>query len=457
MNRLYHKLHLYFQHMLKSINDFVISNHKYIVSFFIQWLLGFSILCNFIVIYNQIDNYQFCIYYIVVAISYVIYILIYSRLKIHISTRSFLAFLGNVLVLCLYILGLVNLIKGLPNPIYLENLSTFSYYRYMLFLAFALIGIFLYLLLKANFMTDHITTLANYISFPYFKEEIRLLLASRNTNHFKFMIISFITYNPAPHVMKNLTLFKDGKLQIVKLSLTSCRINCKIGAKRNNLVNTIYIFRNELIQNSKLRLKSHITSSCVYSPLYTKSIRHFSSTVLIISRVTHFCATPFNMDLTMINTQTVKRDPNSTRVSSTVVNQIRNENHGFVNNKIVRPYTSCPGIYCPRIFCLYHCPFNMGIRSRFVIIMLSTLSSMIPNNFIAFYQSFVKVDKSRLRCRPSTLNRISGFYTDTGIFAKGISTRTSLNAKRLFSSLPLSRLSTHLSRPTFLYYTPKLI
>lgn len=89
-----------------------------------------------------------------------------------------------------------------------------------------------------------------------------------------------------------------------------------------------------------------------------------------------------------------------------------------------------------RVTCFRVVPF-----SRIITQSMWRLSSMIPNNFIAFYQSFVKVDKSRLRCRPSTLNRISRFYTDTGIFASGISTHTillgsgcSLNAKRLFSS-----------------------
>jgi hypothetical protein len=112
--------------------------------------------------------------------SFIIYIFLYSWLNVRKSMPSFLAFFGNILILCLYILGFINLIKGLPNPIYLENLSTFSYYRYMLFLIIALIGICTYLLFKLGVIPNSWESKLSIFTFPYFKEEIRKLLASRD-------------------------------------------------------------------------------------------------------------------------------------------------------------------------------------------------------------------------------------------------------------------------------------
>jgi hypothetical protein len=112
------------------------------------------------------------------CITFIIYLFLYWCSNLDIYLSSFLAFFGNVIILALYIIGFINLSKGLPNPVYLENLSSYSYYRYMVFLGLALVGIFFYLLIKANIMRDSITTFANYISFPYFKEEVRILIAS---------------------------------------------------------------------------------------------------------------------------------------------------------------------------------------------------------------------------------------------------------------------------------------
>jgi hypothetical protein len=138
---------------------------------------------SFIIMYSNNLNtsaYGYLYVYDFVFITLILYIFVHWWLNVERSISSYLAFLGNVLILSLYILGFVNLIKGLPNPIYVENLSTFSYYRYMLFLIIALIGICTYLLFKLGVIPNSWESKLSFITFPYFKEEIRILLASRD-------------------------------------------------------------------------------------------------------------------------------------------------------------------------------------------------------------------------------------------------------------------------------------
>ena len=103
----------------------------------------------------------------------IIYIIFYYYHKLDITLTSWIAFLVNSTIFGLFIYGIFNIYyKGLP-PIYVEDLSVFSYYRYLSFLVLTVLTLLVYFLFK-NYPS--MNSLVKYFTFPYLKEELRLIL-----------------------------------------------------------------------------------------------------------------------------------------------------------------------------------------------------------------------------------------------------------------------------------------
>lgn len=162
----------FIKNLIKDIRVFVNStNHKYI---------GFTLLGIFIFGCSLYVPHVYTAVAIFLWLILIVYSMLYTWRELPMSFSSYLAFSGNMIILSLYTLGLLNLMKGLPNPIYIENLSTFSYYRYMVFLGAALIAITFYFLFKLGVIPSSWQSKTSLLTFPYLKEEFRIVLDSFN-------------------------------------------------------------------------------------------------------------------------------------------------------------------------------------------------------------------------------------------------------------------------------------
>lgn len=176
-----------------------LTNHKYIV-LVVSLCIIILVSCHYVpYVYTAVATFLW--------LTLIVYIMLYTWRHLSISVPSYLAFLGNVLFLSLYILGFINLIKGLPNPIYLENLSTFSYYRYMLFLSVALMGICIYFFLKLEIIPHSWGSKLYFFTFPYLKEEIRVLLYSWNDTFFGPICCSIMDHIHSSKVFRSVFVF----------------------------------------------------------------------------------------------------------------------------------------------------------------------------------------------------------------------------------------------------------
>ena len=121
-----------------------------------------------------------CLWYFIVAISY---ILLYIWRNLLITLRSFICFIINFFILSLFLFGFYNLYLGFPQPIHIEDLSLFSYYRYLIFLVITVLGLFFYILLRF-YPSPFLESFINLVTFPYLKEDVRLFLNSWNDSIF---------------------------------------------------------------------------------------------------------------------------------------------------------------------------------------------------------------------------------------------------------------------------------
>jgi hypothetical protein len=114
----------------------------------------------------------------------IIYTIIYIWRNVPFTLKSFIAFIINSWFFSLFLFGFYRIYIGIPDTIYIENLSLYSYYRYMIFLSIAILGLIIYHLVNANRMPNSLLFIANYISFPNLKEEVRLVLYTWNETIF---------------------------------------------------------------------------------------------------------------------------------------------------------------------------------------------------------------------------------------------------------------------------------
>jgi hypothetical protein len=72
-----------------------------------------------------------------------------------------------------FLSGFSILYRGLPQAIYVEDLSIFSYYRYLTLLIFTIIVAILWIILKYNAV---LLPIFSIILYPHLKEQMRIIL-----------------------------------------------------------------------------------------------------------------------------------------------------------------------------------------------------------------------------------------------------------------------------------------
>lgn len=159
--------------LILSVFAFITFFYRILIIFF----LIFSVIL-FIVLFNNIDicyGFFWLILYLLFT-SITFYFLITSYCVIPISLTSWVFFSCNLFILIFYFYGFVKIIFDLKNPLHLEDISSFSFYRYHIFLLLCLIVIILYIF--TLLVPPRILNLINFtkITFPYLKENLRLIM-----------------------------------------------------------------------------------------------------------------------------------------------------------------------------------------------------------------------------------------------------------------------------------------
>lgn len=113
------------------------------------------------------------------CLSSILYYLIFKLLQIKCTLMSFICFNLFFLILVLYLRGLYFLLIHYQDitPIRINNLSLFAQYRYLFYsIMIILFGV----LWGFSFYIENLGKFLTMITFPYIKEEIRLLLYTYN-------------------------------------------------------------------------------------------------------------------------------------------------------------------------------------------------------------------------------------------------------------------------------------
>lgn len=131
--------------------------------------------------YAPVATYvNYILLFILIILS--IYIKLYIWRNRNISIKSFIFFLSNIIQLILYTWSIYFLLFSLQGPIYLKDLSLISQYRHLLFFILIVISILLYIVFYLS--SYQIPFNVSVITFPYLKEEIRLILYTWNDSVF---------------------------------------------------------------------------------------------------------------------------------------------------------------------------------------------------------------------------------------------------------------------------------
>ena len=119
-------------------------------------------------------NHKYIGFYIIFlcGIIFFLYNLIYSLLNLERNIFSFLAFFLFMSICCSYVLGYFYLLKANP-AIYLNNLSMFSYYKYILLTVIGSFFIIYFIMKLAKIIIFQKTKITNKVDM---KEEIRKIL-----------------------------------------------------------------------------------------------------------------------------------------------------------------------------------------------------------------------------------------------------------------------------------------
>lgn len=115
------------------------------------------------------------ILYLLLVLS--IYIKLYYWRNLNMTFKSYILFMLNTVQLMLYLWGFyLFLFVIVQSPIYLQDLSVYSQYRYLLF--FSCFMLFLMISSISYILNQSLVKIAKPLVFPYMKEEIRLILYS---------------------------------------------------------------------------------------------------------------------------------------------------------------------------------------------------------------------------------------------------------------------------------------
>lgn len=121
-----------------------------------------------------------------------IYVKLYLQRNLVISVKSYIFFLINIIQLTLYLWSFYLIVFSLKTSIYKENLSLFTQYRYLI-ISVILISVFFYIVLTCfklfSFKAD---SFISKITYPYFKEEVRLIMYTWNNAIFSSLCSKLI-------------------------------------------------------------------------------------------------------------------------------------------------------------------------------------------------------------------------------------------------------------------------
>jgi len=151
------------------------------------FIIGLMIFISSLISYNSVASQELylktniiILMNILISFNYLLYQIIYSWRGLPMSFNSFIFFMINILQFFLYLLSFNIIMKGLNYPIYIENLSRISQYRY--FILFIISIFFLLCFLITKFFKFDISFYIVFFSFPYLKEQVRLFLYSWNNS-----------------------------------------------------------------------------------------------------------------------------------------------------------------------------------------------------------------------------------------------------------------------------------
>lgn len=125
--------------------------------------------------------YLLCLFFITILI----YIGIYRYRNLTISLSSFIFFFFNFLIGFFFFLSITNIIKGINEPFYIENLSVFSRYHYLIFVILG--SVFAISWFYLRYVPNASPKLQNsilFISKPFLFEESLKLFATWEDNFF---------------------------------------------------------------------------------------------------------------------------------------------------------------------------------------------------------------------------------------------------------------------------------
>jgi len=263
--------------------------------------------------HHIIYDFSFIAYYSIIflfftLVSLSLYIKLYQWRKLEQSVSSFIFFFLNVIQLFLYLFAISLLFNmfyyKISNPIYLDDLSILSQYKYLFLSLISIFFIIFWVIIKIT--GYNIITYSSYITYPYLKEEIRKILDTWNDSFIGDFSI-WLTNKLADHKIFKASLFFSAFLLFyVHRLLLSCLFIgfCFFNQDLRLIVYFIpfkfifwildfvyYYYKTFFMANYNyindlliISLNNPLTSAELDSLLFTREFKDFSFTLSTIAR-----------------------------------------------------------------------------------------------------------------------------------------------------------------------------
>lgn len=169
-----------------SFYSFLSTKNMGLIGHVILDLINFSVMCILSFYHTHLWKYSIILFssiniFLIIMTSVSLYLKLYAKRHLSYSMKSFFWFLLNYIQMFIYIWSCYLICFSAKTPIYKENLSLFSQYRYLLF-SIIVISIILYFLI--TIFKSSKQAFISKISYPYLKEEIRVILYTWNATIF---------------------------------------------------------------------------------------------------------------------------------------------------------------------------------------------------------------------------------------------------------------------------------
>ena len=197
-------------------------NYKFFI--FLIHLLFDIVLVLLILAFNSSPTSYFDYFLIFILLSMYIYIKIYTWRRIDLTISSFIFFSINFLILILYLLAIKTLFQvwhgNLWHPVYLDDISVISQYRYLIFACLAIAFISIYILNR--FMGYKIDT--TWLTYPYLKQELLTIFKFQSLYDFHYH--TFVFLYTSKYQIKHFFLISFIVMYIVPLCSTCLLTYC---------------------------------------------------------------------------------------------------------------------------------------------------------------------------------------------------------------------------------------